>query len=95
MDPNGPIETENSIGILYNNGAGVPKDPVEATRRFRNAAEQGSRIGMMNLAGQYEEGLGVPRDLKQARFWMQKAAACGNEYAAKWLAAHNYSVVGN
>jgi len=34
----------------------------------------------------YEVGLGVVQDIAQARAWMQKAAATGDEGAKKWLA---------
>ena len=41
-----------------------------------------------NIGWLYAKGEGVPRDLGQAREWMQKAAANGNELAKKWLAAN-------
>jgi TPR repeat protein len=33
-------------------------------------------------------GWGVPRDLSQARAWMQKVAAGGSTKAKDWLIAH-------
>jgi TPR repeat protein len=36
----------------------------------------------------YAKGWGVQQDLNEARAWMQKAAASGDEDARKWLAAN-------
>jgi len=36
----------------------------------------------------YELGRGVPKDMRQARAWMTKAAAAGSDEAQKWLASH-------
>jgi hypothetical protein len=88
VDPKSPASQENGLGILYNNGWGVARNPTEAARRFRNAAEQGSCAAMINLGSMYEEGTSIPKDMTQARFWMKKAADAGDEAAQKWLAAH-------
>jgi TPR repeat protein len=57
-------------------------------RWFRKAADQGDAPAQNNIGWLYAKGEGVPRDLGQAREWMQKAAANGNELAKKWLAAN-------
>jgi hypothetical protein len=57
-------------------------------RWYRKAADQGNAFAQRNVGFLYANGLGVQRDLKQAREWMQKAAAGGNEDAKKWLADH-------
>ena len=57
-------------------------------RWFRMAADQGDGAAQNNVGWLYANGLGVPRDPGQAREWMQKAAANGNELAKKWLVAN-------
>jgi TPR repeat protein len=36
---------------------------------------------MVNLGSMYQNGLGVPKDLAQARKWYEMAAAAGDESA--------------
>ena len=59
-----------------------------AMRWFRMAADHGDARAQNNIGWLYANGEGVPRDLAQAREWMQKAAGDGNELAKKWLAAN-------
>jgi TPR repeat protein/tRNA A-37 threonylcarbamoyl transferase component Bud32 len=65
------------LGNAYRNGTGVARDPVEASRWYRKAAEQGSDIGQYELGLLYESGLGVPKDATQAVSWFRKAADQG------------------
>ena len=37
----GNTDAQFSLGLRYDNGNGVPKDAVEAVKRFRLSAEQG------------------------------------------------------
>jgi hypothetical protein len=50
------------------------------------AAEQGEAAAQTNLAGMYEDGTGVTRDINQAIVWYTKAAEQGDEDAKKALA---------
>ena len=52
----------NNLGIMYQNGEGVPQDYSEALRLFRLAAEQGLDIAQYNLGNMYQDGEGVPQD---------------------------------
>ena len=65
------------LGSAYRNGTGVTRDPVEASRWYRKAAEQGSDVGQYELGLLYESGLGVPKDAIQAVGWFRKAADQG------------------
>ena len=51
------------LGVMYENGNGVPKDFVEAMLCYRKAAEQGDALAQNNLASGYEDDRGVHRDL--------------------------------
>jgi TPR repeat protein len=57
-------------------------------RWYRMASEHGNDVATNNVAKIYESGLGVQRDLDQARLWREKAAASGNQDAKNWLASH-------
>ena len=43
-------------------------------RWFRGAADLGNHVAMDNIGTMYEEGLGVPKDLDEARKWHLRAA---------------------
>lgn len=45
----GSPEAMNYLGVLYHQGSGVPRDPGEAIRWFRRAADAGSAVAAANL----------------------------------------------
>ena len=75
------------LGDLYRNGRGVPRDPAEAARWYRKAAEQRSDAGQYELGLLYESGLGVVKDPVEAVGWFRKAAAQGHARAQNKLGA--------
>jgi TPR repeat protein len=83
----GDIIAANNLGYLYDNGTGVPKDPVKAVYWFRKVAEAGAPIGQLNLGNAYATGRGVDKDLVEAVKWLTLAAAGGDQDARKALAA--------
>lgn len=76
----GDANSQFNIGMLYDNGQGVPKDHAEATRWFRKAAEQGNATAQYNLGVAYESGSDVPRDYVEAVKWFHKAAEQGDAF---------------
>lgn len=67
------------LAKLYENGeAGLKKDPAEARRWTEKAAQGGDRQAMHNLAYDYFEGLGGPRNLTTSADWFRRAADQGN-----------------
>ena len=52
---------------------------------FRKAAEQGHAYGQFNLGYMYENGLGVVKNIGEARRWYRKAAEQGSEDAKERL----------
>ncbi|OFW67609.1 MAG: hypothetical protein A2Y74_07725 [Actinobacteria bacterium RBG_13_63_9] len=63
------------VGKDYEEGIGaVPRDPMEAVKWYRIAAEGGHRQAAELLGKAYEEGLlGLPRDPAQVEYWRRKA----------------------
>ena len=70
-----------NLGVMYENGEGVPQDDKEAVRWYRKSAEQGHADAQNNLALMYAPGRGVPQDYKEAYAWWSVAKANGNELA--------------
>ena len=64
-----------NLGLMYDNGEGVPQDYQEAVKWFRPAAEQGNAYAQNNLGLMYRSGYGVPQDYVQAHKWLNLAAS--------------------
>jgi TPR repeat protein len=54
---------------MYEFGQGVSQDDTKAAAWYLRAAEQGMVDAQAKLAEMYEEGRGVPKDLKEAERW--------------------------
>ena len=72
---------QNNLGVMYEMGHGVAKDPVEAVMWYRRAAEQGDTHAQHNLGNMYEGGQGVSQDYAEAVEWFRKAAERGHPMA--------------
>ena len=59
-------------GICYENGYGLDKNPVEAFRMYRRAAERGLPDAMYRLALFYEKGIGVDINMSRSNEWMMR-----------------------
>jgi hypothetical protein len=68
---------QNDLGVMYDNGQGVPQDYAEATRWFHKAADQGLAGAQNSLGLMYEKGEGVSQDYAEAAKWYRKAAEQG------------------
>ena len=60
---------------------GVPKNPIEAEKWYRKAAEQGHARAQFKLAKIYYSGDGVPKDAVEAVKWWRLAAQLGHPTA--------------
>lgn len=67
----------NNLGWMFLKGKGVAQDTEKALALFRNAAERGNCIAMVNLGNYYE--FAEEQDDKQAVYWYRKAADSGDE----------------
>jgi uncharacterized protein len=78
----GSAEGAHRLALVYINGeAGTPRNDTKAAELFERAARQGHQRAQLNLGTLYLRGQGVPRDVIQARAWLEKAAASGDPYA--------------
>ncbi len=73
----GDSNAETALGVLYDNGHGVPKDQRVAVMWYRKAAEKGNPQAQLNLGIHYEQGQGVEQDYAVASGWYRKAAEQG------------------
>lgn len=78
---NGHANAQYRLGVMYENGNGVPKDATQAAAWFRKAAEQGLAVAQNSLGWMYVDG----NDAKQAAFWFHKAAEQGLVFAQNSL----------
>ena len=69
------------LGVMYEDGEGVPQDYAEAARWYRLAAEWGHPMAQFNLGVMYDNGQGVLQDYAEAVTWYHRAAEQGNERA--------------
>jgi TPR repeat protein len=84
----GDAWAQHNLGVLYDNGRGVPQDYVKARGWYEKAAAQGNPWAQHSLGVLYDNGRGVPQDYVKARDWYEKAAAQGNPWAQ-----HNLGVL--
>ena len=77
----GDAGAQNSLGILYYRGLGVPQDYAEAVKWHRKAADQGDAFAQSILGFLYGDGQGVPQDYVQAAKWYRLAAEQGQAFA--------------
>ena len=90
----GHADAQLSLGNMYANGIGVPRDggmarqwDAKAARQshkvnlsvLKQLAEQGHADAQFRLGDRYKEGKGVPRDGDMACQWYAKAAAQGHD----------------
>ncbi len=86
MAKGGDADAQNNLGLMYDNGQGVPQDYTEAVKWYTKAAEQGDADAQNNLGLMYDNGQGVPQDYTEAVKWYTKAAEQGDADAqCKWF----------
>ena len=70
----GNATAQYNLGLMSENGRGMPKDSVNAVKWYRMAAEQGHANAQNNLGFMYANGQGVPQDYGEAMKWYRRAA---------------------
>lgn len=81
----GDARAQCRLGLLYEQGKGVKRDPAEAATWYRKAAEQGDARAQNNLAALHLKGEGVDKDRDAALTWLRLAAAQGHAAAMENL----------
>ncbi len=71
----GDADAQYALGVMYEDGRGVPQDSAEAVKWYRLAAEQGDADAQINLGFMYDTGEGVTQDNVLAYMWYNLAAA--------------------
>jgi uncharacterized protein len=66
-----------NLGIAYRDGCGVRTNPRRAFDCFLKAALQGDGDAALEVARHYHHGLGVGRDRRTARIWLERAEELG------------------
>ena len=79
----GDADAQYNLGVMYENGRGVPQNDAEAVKWYRKAAEQGLASAQNNLGLMYANGRGVPQNDAEAVKWYRKAAEQGLAFGAK------------
>lgn len=81
----GHAKAEHDLGVCYRDGEGVVADAVEARKWFHRAALQGHVSSQCNLGIMLMQAgvRGENADLDEAKIWLQKAAAAGDEMAER------------
>jgi uncharacterized protein len=77
MANQGDLDAQNRLAAAYLQGKGVEKNPGEAQRWFRQAAEKGYAKAQYNLGVLYFTGQGVPQNHAEAFQWFSRAAGQG------------------
>ena len=73
----GDARAQATLGVMYDNGRGVPQDYAEAAKWYRKAAEQGFAGAQFNLGNMYKIPRGFSQDYAEALKWYRKAAEQG------------------
>jgi TPR repeat protein len=78
----GSAEGAHRLALVFAQGlAGTARNDARAFELFEKAAARGNQRAQINIGILYFRGQGTPRDLVQARAWLEKAAASNDPYA--------------
>ncbi len=70
----GNSAAQYSIGLLYDQGKGVKKDPQRALKYFQSASDQDLAVAQYYLGMKYFAGLDVTKNMTKAHHLLNKAA---------------------
>ena len=77
----GDAFAQYNLGLMYDQGLGVPQDYKEAFKWYRLSAVQGFPQAQTNLGVMYEKGQGVPQDYVEAHIWFTLSGSNGDKGA--------------
>ncbi|TAN51516.1 MAG: sel1 repeat family protein [Methylococcaceae bacterium] len=85
----GDVKAQYNLGMMYSMGQAVARDKTKAVYWTRKAAEQGYSeaqvaLGNMYINGEYQNE-GIPKDYRQGKELIRKAAEQGNVWAKMLL----------
>jgi TPR repeat protein len=74
----GDARSQYAMGVMAENGFGMPVNLSQAAGWYLKAATQGNTDAQFNLGAMYEHGIGMPADPAQAARWYRPAAEAGD-----------------
>lgn len=86
----GDANAQLIMGVMYDQGEGVPQDDKEAVKWYKLAAEQGGAEAQYNLGMMYDQGEGAPQDDNEAFKWYKLSAEQGHASAQYNLGVMHY-----
>jgi tRNA A-37 threonylcarbamoyl transferase component Bud32 len=82
----GYTRAKTALAMHYMQGTGgLVVDKGKANALLKESASAGHARGMRILAYQYEKGGGIAQDIPKAKYWYEKAAEAGDDYAVQKL----------
>lgn len=73
----GNSQAQAMLGLMYDNGHGVDKDPAVAFKWYLKAAGQGIPVVQHDVGVKYFQGTGVAQNYQEAAKWWEQAANAG------------------
>lgn len=72
------VKAKFFMGIAYDVGLGVERDPVQAVWWYKQAARGGNSFAQHNLGVAYAQGEGIETNMQKALNWWSRSAQQGN-----------------
>jgi hypothetical protein len=69
----GNVDAAYNLAVIHQHADGVAKNPAEALRWYRQAAERGDKVSQVQIGLMYLNGEGVPADETKAHEWFTKS----------------------
>ena len=73
----GDADAEFKLGLMHQNGLGVPQNDMEAFKWVHKSARRGNADAQSLLGWYYENGIGVTKNSSAAFKWYRKSAEQG------------------
>lgn len=73
----GNSDAQVTLGLMYDYGHGVERNPAKAIEWYTKAAKQGLPVVQHDLGVKYFQGKGIAQDYQQAARWWEQAANAG------------------
>ncbi len=75
----GNADAQYNLGLMYNNGKGLPQAFTKAVKWYRKAAEQSHADAQFHLGISYYLGEGIPQNYVRAHMWLNISAIHGKK----------------
>jgi uncharacterized protein len=86
----GQAEAKYNLGVMYEQGRGIPIDYATSAKWYLSAAKDGHMLAQLNVANMYAKGAGTRQDDVAAAKWYEYAASQG-EPTAQYNIGNRYA----